>query len=47
MTTVILMNEEGYELDRVEIDEENPTLKEIALETNWILEPGDMIIIHD
>lgn len=46
MTEVILMSEFGCELARVEIDKENPTLKEIALETDWILEPGDKIIIQ-
>lgn len=46
MTEVILMNEVGLELDRVEIEKENPTINEIAMETDWILEPGDRIIIR-
>ena len=46
MAEVILLNEVGCELGRVEIDRENPTLKEIALETDWILEPGDRIIVQ-
>lgn len=40
---VVLYNSVGCELARVFIDKEMPTLTEIALATDWVLEDGDYI----